>query len=312
MYHKVKVGERTISPIDWEMTPDLSFGTYESWGGRERVRDNSEQVYYFFVDGWGEVPKVCLMERAVKHARILAEIDVPLEIIEKCVESQGEVARFEKSYAVNEEVKNWLIDNVLEGEAGGEYVRPVVEKIIRENMGTPLVKLGSASWHFDRVALPAEPAVIRDDEVNDILRKWNFYDSEQNPGGGFVNGLVDPGDGLTIVDDRTGLQWQAGGLDICSIRTMHKKIEEIRKKGFAGHQDWRLPTLQEAMSLMDPVMNFKGVHLNPCFSMAQPFIFVAARRKPGGYWFVDYKQGRVFWSSGTIPGGFGRLCRSHN
>ncbi len=28
------------------------------------------------------------------------------------------------------------------------------------------------------------------------------------------------------------------------------------------------------------------------------------------YWFVDFKQGRAFWSSGTIPGGFGRLVRS--
>lgn len=25
--------------------------------------------------------------------------------------------------------------------------------------------------------------------------------------------------------------------------------------------------------------------------------------------FVDCKQGRAFWSSGSIPGAFGRLCR---
>ncbi len=24
--------------IDWEMTPEYTFGTYESWGGKERVR----------------------------------------------------------------------------------------------------------------------------------------------------------------------------------------------------------------------------------------------------------------------------------
>ena len=38
-------------------------------------------------------------------------------------------------------------------------------------------------------------------------------------------------------------------------------------------------------------------------------MFVEATRSPGGYWFVDFKQGRAYWSSGTIPGGFGRLCR---
>ncbi len=64
------------------------------------------------------------------------------------------------------------------------------------------------------------------------------------------------------------------------------------------------------MSLMEPVKNNKDIYLNPCFSKEQPFIFVDAQRKPGGYWFVDFKQGRAFWSSGTIPGGFGRLVRS--
>jgi hypothetical protein len=68
--------------------------------------------------------------------------------------------------------------------------------------------------------------------------------------------------------------------------------------------------MEEAMSLMEPLKNTKGVFLHPCFSKEQPFIFVAAQRKPGGCWFVDFKQGRAFWSSGTIPGGFGRLVRS--
>lgn len=309
MYHKVKVGERTISPIDWEMTPEQSFGTYESWGGRERVRDNNEQVYYFFVDDWGDVPKVCLMERAVKHAKVLAEVDVPADIVKRCVDKQGSVARFERSYAVDDGVKDWLINNVLDSDSG-EYVRPIVEKTVIENMGAPLPELGSASWNFEVVSLETEAQVLRDEEVESIIRKYNFFDTERNTGGSFVNGLVDPGDGLTIIDERTGLQWQSGGIDICSSRSMHRQVEEIREKGFAGYNDWRLPTLAEAMSLMESTPNFKDLHLHPCFSIDQPFIFIEAQRKPSGYWFVDYKHGRVFWSSGTIPGGFGRLCRT--
>jgi hypothetical protein len=60
---------------------------------------------------------------------------------------------------------------------------------------------------------------------------------------------------------------------------------------------------------MQPELNVKGQHLHPAFSSDQPFIFVDAVRKPGGQWFVDFKQGRAYWASGTIPGGFGRLCR---
>lgn len=309
LYNKVRVGNREISPIDWEMTPDLSFGTYESWGGRERVRDNNEQVYYFFVDNWGDEPKVCLMERAVKHAKVLAEIDVPRDIVEKCVEKQGRAARFERSYAIDKEVKKWLIANVLD-ENDGKHVHEVVEKTVRENMGAPLPERGKAVWDFDVVKLPSESKIFLDEDVDRVIQELNFYDSQRNTSGGFINGLVNPGDTLSVVDERTGLQWQAGGLDICSSRTMKKKVEELNRQGFAGFHDWRLPSLEEAMSLMESSMNFKGVHLHPCFSIDQPFIFVNATRKPGGYWFVDYKQGCAFWSSGTIPGGFGRLCRT--
>lgn len=309
MYHKVRVGKRDISPIDWEMTPELSFGTYESWGGRERVRDNNEQVYYFFVDNWGDEPKVCLMERAVKHAKILAEVDVPAELVKNCVKKQGTAARFERSYAVDDEVKNWLIANVLD-DRGSELVHEVVEKTVRENMGPPLPGKGEKSWGDAVVSLPADPVTLVDEELDALIAKWGFYDSERNRQGGFRNHLVDGGDGLSVVDERTGVQWQTGGLDICSIRMLKKNIETLNEKGFAGFHDWRLPTMEEALSLMEPSVNFKGVYLAPCFSVSQPFIFVAAQRKPGGYWFVDYKQGRAFWSSGTIPGGFGRLCRS--
>lgn len=309
LYNKVRVGDREISPIDWEMTPDLSFGTYESWGGRERVRDNSEQVYYFFVDNWGDEPKVCLMERAVKHAKVLAEIDVPADIVKNCVDKQGRAARFERSYAIDHHVKEWLIENVLD-ENDGRHVHEVVEKTVRENMGAPLPGRGETTKKLEVVELPFSSKILFDEDVDKLIKTWNFFDSQRNGTGGFSNCLVNPGDAQTIIDERTNLQWQAGGLDICSSRTMKKKIEELNQKGYAGFHDWRLPSMEEAMSLMESSVNFKGVYLHPCFSVDQPFIFVNATRKPGGYWFVDYKQGCAFWSSGTIPGGFGRLCRS--
>jgi hypothetical protein len=91
---------------------------------------------------------------------------------------------------------------------------------------------------------------------------------------------------------------------------MKARIEELNSAGFAGFHDWRMPSPEEAMSLMEPTANAKGIHLHPCFSKEQPFVFTNARRAPTGYWFVDYAQGRIYWSSGTVPGGFCRLCRA--
>jgi len=309
MFHKVKVGDQVISPIDWEMNPDMSFGTFESWGGRERVRNNDECVYYFFVDNWGDEPKLCLMERAVKHAKIMAEIKAPPEIIKQCVKGQGGSSIFEKSYAIDEPIKQWLIGNVLDG-GDSKFVVPRVEVVQIEDMGTPLSSASEKPFTGEVTILPSEAAVINDGQIADLLKKWNFFDTEHNVSGKFENSLVAAGNPEVIIDQRTSLMWQRDGLDINSIRTMHRNIDELNKNKFAGFSDWRLPTMEEAMSLMESEKNFKDIFLNPCFSKEQPFIFVAAQRKPGGYWFVDYKQGRAFWSSGTIPGGFGRLVRN--
>jgi hypothetical protein len=309
MYHKVKVGDKVISPIDWEMSPELTFGTFESWGGRERVRNNDERVYYFFVDDWGDKPRLCLMERAVKHAKVVAEIKAPLDMMKKCVAEQGYVAKFEQSFAINDQIREWLIRNVLDDD-NPSLVVPIVEEEEVEDMGPALPDLKVASFTGRAEKLPAEPRYIQEEEVGMLIKKWNFYDSELNPNGRFANCLVDSGDERTVIDLRTNLMWQRGGLDINSIRHMRKEIEELNREGFAGCNDWRLPTIEEAMSLMEPEPNEKIIYLHPCFSKKQPFVFVEARRKPGGYWFVDYKQGRAFWSSGTIPGGFGKLVRS--
>ena len=309
MFHQVKVGEKVISPIDWEMSPDLSFGTFESWGGRERVRSNNERVYYFFVDNWGEEPKLCLMERGVKHAKIMAEIVAPLGMIKRCVERQGHSAIFEKSYAIDDQVKEWLILNVLDG-GDNDLIVPRVDMDTAEDMGQELLSKCQPSRSGESIHLPAEPGIINDGEIAAILKKWNFFDTEYNPDGHFDNEFVAAGESSILIDQKTSLMWQRSGLDIGSSRTIQRGIVELNEHGFAGFCDWRLPTMEEAMSLMEPQKNQKGVYLSPVFSKEQPFIFVAAQRKPGGYWFVDYKQGRAFWSSGTIPGGFGRLVRS--
>ena len=294
--------------IDWDLTPSDTFAMFESWGGKERIRNNAELHYYFYIDNWNSPARLCLMERSVKHAKVLAHINCPQEMLKRCVARQGKDMR-DQSYAIDEGIKQWLLEKIIESEDSSR-VELVDNTVKQEVMETGLPKKRDPLPPMDKVNLCAAGVVLTEQEAADMAARHGFYDSRCNPQGNFGNVLVDNGDGLTVTDQVTGVMWQRGGCDLTTIRNVQKYVEELNRQRFAGFADWRLPTMEEAFSLLEPRVNEKGVHLHPCFSKEQPFIFLADQRKPGGYWFMDFKQATAFWASGTIPGGFGRVCRS--
>ena len=126
----------------------------------------------------------------------------------------------------------------------------------------------------------------------------------------FQNYLERTNDRETVDDLVTGLMWQRQGSDIGSFRQLQTWMAGINQAGLAGFHDWRLPTIEEALSLLGQEKAKHGLHIQPCFTGKQEYVFTADRRKPGGFWFVDLRQARVYWASGTMAGGFARLCRT--
>ena len=306
---KLGMGGQPVS-IDWDLTPSDTFAMCEGGGGKgkERIRNNSELHYYFYIDNWNSPARLCLMERGVKHAKILAHIDCPQEMLKKCVARQGKDMR-DQSYAIDEGIKQWLLEKIIESEDSSRIVL-VDNSVPKEELETGLPRKGDPLPSVDTVRLRAAGGVVTEKEAATLAARLGCYDGQHNPQGNFRNVLVDNGDGLTVTDHVTGIMWQRGGCDLTTIRNAQKYVEELNLRNFAGFSDWRLPTMEEAFSLLEPRVNAKGVHLHPCFSKEQPFIFLADQRKPGGYWFVDFKHGTTFWASATIPGGFGRVCRT--
>ena len=309
IFEKLGLAGNAQAIIDWDITPALTFTIFESWGSKERnIRTKTERYYYFYIDSWQEPAKVCLMERGIKHARVMAEIDAPQEMIQRCIGAQGEKAGLDKCYAIDKPLQKWLSDNILTGDGGGK-IKLVTVLLETEDLETTLPLKDQPLPALKPITLPTETTVVTEEELPGLIQKYGFFDSKYNPHGTFDTYLVDNGDGLTVTEAVSGLMWHRGGCDITSLRRIQSYISDINQNGFAGFSDWRLPSLEEAMSLMQPVISAKEQYINPCFSHHQPFIFVAGHRQPGGYWFVDYKQATVFWASGTIPGGFGRVCR---
>ncbi len=309
IFDRLNISKTTAATIEWDMTPDLAFCTFNAKGLREELSKSDERVCYFFIDNWGDAPRLYLMERGTRYVHILAEITAPVELLIECIVNQGGTSSSRDNFPIDTTIKKWLLAEVIEPAESPYLVPALSEESTDEDLDAALPSCGETGFKGEAISLPVGHQSLDDEQIRRLIVQWNFYDAERNPQGKFDNFLADGGDELTVIDERTGIMWQRAGLDLCSRRSMQRKYDQLVQEGFAGFHDWRLPTAAEALSLMEPCRNEKGIHLHPCFSKEQPFIFVDARRKPTGYWFVDYKQGKVYWSSGSVPGGFARLCR---
>ena len=299
----------TQASIDWELQPADTFGMFESWGGKERIKSKNERFYYFYIDNWQPPARLLLMERGIKYARILARIQAPQEMIDRCITGQGRSTTLDASYAIDDAIKLWLQKNVVDS-VDTSLVIPIKteeEEDMRET-GLPGPANPVPELHLRTVR--SNPLAFKENEIEGLVSNSGLFERRYNQKGEAGGYLVDNGDGLTVTDLTTKLMWQRGGSEINSIRTIQNWIEELNRLNFAGHNDWRLPTFEEALSLAVKKKNNKELYLHPCFSAAQPFVFTSDKRNPGGYWFIDYAQARVFWASGFNPGGFGRVCRS--
>ena len=299
----------SLVSIDWDLKPADTFGMFESWGGKERVKNKNERFYYFYIDNWQPPARLLLMERGIKYARVLARVQAPQELIDKCIDAQGKSTTLDASYAIDDAIKAWLKSNVVDSEDAA-LVIPIKSEEEDDPAETGLPDLSDPVPELHPRKLRSTPLAFKEDDIETLVHNSGLFERRYNPEGPAEGYFVDNGDGLTVTDLTTKLMWQRSGSEINSIRSIQNWIGDLNRANFAGHDDWRLPTFEEALSLAVKTKNNRELYLNPCFSAAQPFVFTSDRRNPGGYWFIDYAQARVFWASGFNPGGFGRVCRS--
>lgn len=95
-------------------------------------------------------------------------------------------------------------------------------------------------------------------------------------GHGFVNKFDLQLDGKVIVDSACGLMWQQSGSDdILNFTERKLYIDSLNSKKFSGFDNWRLPTLEEAMSLVEPYRENGNLHINELFDKKQIAIWTA-------------------------------------
>ncbi len=79
-----------------------------------------------------------------------------------------------------------------------------------------------------------------------------------------------------ISDLTTGLMWQqSGSKDYMSYDEANIYIAQLNNSQFAGHSDWRLPTLEEAITLLEQTKKNEGLYIDPLFDQKQDKIWTS-------------------------------------
>jgi hypothetical protein len=137
------------------------------------------------------------------------------------------------------------------------------------------------------------------DEVQRLIKQYNFYcyeyeytkDWSNSSGKGIVNDFILQKNGKVILDRMTGLMWQqAGSLSYITFAQAEKYIMDLNRQNFIGFSDWRLPTLDEAMSLMTP-KKADTLYLDKNFDRKQYWIWTSDKFSANTVWVIDFRNG---------------------
>ena len=150
-----------------------------------------------------------------------------------------------------------------------------------------------------------EGTELAEDDVKD-----DFYCGEYDWSKNFCNasgkGLKHQFEAKTIkgdkvvLDQASDLMWQQSGSPKWkNYESAKNYINGLNRKGFAGFKDWRLPTLEEAMSLMEPEKKKNGLYIDPMFDSEQFWIWTCdpVQGESGAAWVVVFDGGDCNWSN---------------
>jgi hypothetical protein len=121
---------------------------------------------------------------------------------------------------------------------------------------------------FADMALRNTSEKLNERDIKAAVEKLNLFDKELNVQGDCPNDFVDNGDG-TITDQATGLMWEKKGSEKeKSWYSAEKYVKKLNEEKFAGYSDWRIPTIEELYSLLQPNSS-QVLYIDPVFATEQ-------------------------------------------
>ncbi|MDR4497141.1 MAG: DUF1566 domain-containing protein [Candidatus Scalindua sp.] len=121
---------------------------------------------------------------------------------------------------------------------------------------------------------------LTEDKAQIMVKKKGYFDTKVNTSGaGITHEYEIRVDGMVVHDHATGLMWQQSGSEkAMSYKKAKAYIEALNRQQFAGFNDWRLPTIEEAISLREPGKKSGDLYIDPVFDQKQICIWTSDRK----------------------------------
>jgi serine/threonine protein kinase len=115
--------------------------------------------------------------------------------------------------------------------------------------------------------------------------------------------VLPPGDEL-VMDQATGLIWQrSGSPDPLEWREAGCYVASLNASGHGGLNRWRVPTVNELFSILDPFTFGENDCIDAMFDREMRWLWSSDRRSFAAAWYVDTELGFAAWGDFT--------CRYH-
>jgi len=137
--------------------------------------------------------------------------------------------------------------------------------------------------------------ILNKESVREMLKGQNYYDrllNREGRGAAHDYELQKHANGKSVLDRATGLTWQqSGSSERMTLKDTAEYIKQLNDEKYGGHSDWRLPTLAEAMSLMQSQPGENGLYIDPVFDEKQAWIRTAEKKSASAAWVVGFYYG---------------------
>jgi serine/threonine protein kinase len=178
--------------------------------------------------------------------------------------------------------------------ANGLHVKEATSKL--EELIKSLIK--------EPIELRAQKRILDKYHVKLTIERYDFFEQNLNKNGAFKGDYKKIGDNGSpvVIDRKTNLMWHDGKPSReLTFKKAEDWIENLNQKNYAGYNDWRLPTLEEAASLLRKKKNDTNeMYIDPIFTGDQKRIWTKdsfsedEKKEKEKWWVVLFYFGTIY------------------